>query len=141
MRRHVIAGRFGRTDVVAIPIASDEQMTLVDMLAGKSLAHGIGQALCDMADLNLGPTELAVDFMLVAAHVHAADTRIARASESQDGWSREIRLVVPVSDPERWSSASPILERMLRFLTGSGSGLDRATSSRSRNRGRSPLCL
>jgi hypothetical protein len=118
MRRHVIAGRFGRTDVVAIPIAGDERMTLVDMLVGKSLAHGIGQALRDMADLNLGPTELAVDFMLVAAHVHAADTRIARASESQDGWSREIRLVVPVSDPERWNSASPILERMLRFLTG-----------------------
>ena len=118
MRRHVIAGRFGKADVVAIPTASDERITPVDLLAGKSLAHGVGRALRDMADLNLGPSEAAVDLMLVAAHVHAADTRIARASESQDGWSREMRIVVPVHDPERWGSATPILERMLRFLTG-----------------------
>ena len=118
MRRHVFAGRLGEADDVAIPTASDERMTFVDLLSGKSLAYGIGQALRDMADLNLGPTETAVDLMLVAAHVHAADTRIARASESQDGWTREIRLVVPVSDPERWSSAAPNLEKMLRFLTG-----------------------
>lgn len=118
MRRHVIAGRFGKVDDVAIPTASDERMTSVDLLSGKSLAHGVGGALRDLANLNLGLTERAVDLMLVAAHVHAADTRIARASESQDGWSREMRLVVPVDDPEKWTSAAPILERMLRFLTG-----------------------
>ena len=118
MRRHIIAGFFGKTDVVSIPTASDEQMTKIDLLNGTSLAHGVGPALRDMADLNLVPTEMAVDLMLVAAHVHAADTRISRASESQDGWSREMRLVVPVSDPERWSSTTPILEKMLRFLTG-----------------------
>ena len=118
MRRHVIAGRFGKADDVVIPAATDERITSVDLLSGNDLAHGVGPALGDMAQLNLALTEIAVDLMLVAVHVHAADTRIARASESQDGWSRELRLIVPVSDPGRWDSSIPIMERMLRFLTG-----------------------
>ena len=56
--------------------------------------------------------------LVVAAHVHAADTRISRSTESQDAWTREIRLVVPVSDPARWTAAAPILVRALNFLTG-----------------------
>jgi hypothetical protein len=47
-----------------------------------------------------------------------ADTRISRATESQDTWTRELRLVVPVSDPARWSRATELLQRTLNFLTG-----------------------
>ena len=50
--------------------------------------------------------------------MHAADTRLSRSTESQDGWTREIRLVVPVSDVSRWVAAEPNLRRMLNFLTG-----------------------
>jgi hypothetical protein len=59
-----------------------------------------------------------VDLLVLAAHVHAADTRISRTSESQDGWTREIRLIVPVSDPDRWDGVSAVFVRMLNFLTG-----------------------
>jgi hypothetical protein len=56
--------------------------------------------------------------MVLATLVHAADTRISRAAESQDTWTREIRLVVPVSNPTLWQSVSALLQRMLNFLTG-----------------------
>ncbi|MCY4260085.1 MAG: hypothetical protein OXC91_07460, partial [Rhodobacteraceae bacterium] len=118
MKRHLIAGRFGAKDTTVIPKASDEQLSTLDLLDGERLRHGIGSALENMTILNLEPSEVAVDLMIVAAHIHAADTRISRASESQDGWSREIRLVVPVSDPILWSTTSRILKRALNFLTG-----------------------
>jgi len=118
MRRHLVAGRFGSKDAVVIPKASDEQLSALELLAGDRLGHGIGHALSDLKDLNLEPSEVAIDLMIVAAHVHAADTRISRTTESQDGWSREIRLVVPVSDPTLWYRASGILKRALDFLTG-----------------------
>lgn len=118
MRRHLLVGRFGPKDVVKVPAASDEQMSELDLLVGDRLGHGIGYALSDMADLNLAPGEVAIDLMVLAAHIHAADTRIARSTESQDGWSREIRLVVPVSDPRLWTDASSIVKRALDFLTG-----------------------
>lgn len=118
MRRHLLVGRFGPKDAVKVPAASDEQMSELDLLVGDRLGHGIGYALSDMADLNLAPGEVAIDLMVLAAHIHAADTRIARSTESQDGWSREIRLVVPVSDPRLWADASSIVKRALDFLTG-----------------------
>ena len=43
---------------------------------------------------------------------------MSRSSESQDAWTREIRLVIPVSDPIQWAAAAPTLVRALNFLTG-----------------------
>jgi hypothetical protein len=86
--------------------------------AAKRLDHGIGRAIDDLRAMELFPSELGVDFAVLAAMVHAADTRIPRAAESQDSWTREIRLVVPVIDPVRWANVTVLLTRMLDFLTG-----------------------
>lgn len=119
MRRHAIIGRYGPGDRGRLPLGDGEVETRLDLVAGeRSLDHGIGRALRDLARLGVHPSEMGVDVLVLAAHVHAADTRISRASESQDGWTREIRLAVPVSDPERWTAAAPIFVRMLNFLTG-----------------------
>jgi len=118
MRRHLIIGRMGDKDKLAIPQASDEVASALPLVAGKLLKHGVGRALADLKVLGLAPSEIGVDLLVVAAHVHAADTRIARKTESQDGWTREIRLVVPVSDPDRWRQAAPVLKRALDFLSG-----------------------
>lgn len=118
MNRHLILGRFGDDDRQRVPKAKDEVATTLQLASGKTLRYGIGHALDDLRALGLVPSELGVDFMVLAAHVHAADTRLARASESQDGWTREIRLVVPVSDPARWTAAAEIVRRALDFLTG-----------------------
>lgn len=119
MRRHVIVGRFGPHDTASVAVAPDEVATFVDLVEGqRRLRHGIGQALEDLGRIDIFPTELGLDFLILAAHVYAADTRISRGSESQDAWTREIRLVVPVTDPMRWAAVAPVLKRMLNFLTG-----------------------
>ncbi|CAN7494844.1 hypothetical protein LJR225_003478 [Phenylobacterium sp. LjRoot225] len=119
MNRHLLIGRIGADDQAIISAGRDETATEVRLLTPtRRLGHGIGQALGDLNRLNVYPTEVGLDLALVAAMVHAADTRISRASESQDSWTREIRLAIPVSDPTLWTSAGPILDRLLNFLTG-----------------------
>jgi hypothetical protein len=119
MRRHVIIGRFGSRDRAVVPVADDEVRTSLNLLLEDGdLAHGIGRALADLAELSITPSEVGVDLLMVAAHVHAADTRVSRTTESQDSWTREIRLVVPVSNLPLWRRSTPVLQRMLDFLTG-----------------------
>lgn len=119
MNRHLIIGRFGSSDRLPVPTAVGEVSTRLEFVVGRRrLGHGIGDALDDLARLGVFPSEIGLDLLVLAAHVHAADTRISRATESQDTWTREIRLVVPVSDPARWSAATELLQRMLNFLTG-----------------------
>jgi len=119
MRRHLLVGRLGPDDHTRIPAAPDEVVTKLELVASeRRLDHGIGRALEDCAQRGVFPTEVGLDLLILAAHVHAADTRISRMTESQDTWTREIRLVVPVSDPARWERATAVLQRMLNFLTG-----------------------
>jgi hypothetical protein len=116
--RHVLAGRLGPGDRTRIPTATDERLTQLQFGPADGLAFGIGHALDDLRSLGLQPTEIGADLLVLAAHVHAGDTRISRGSESQDGWTREIRLVVPVSDPVVWGTCAQKLKRALDFLTG-----------------------
>jgi hypothetical protein len=117
--RHLIVGRMGVGDATVVANAPDEVVTELKLVtSNKRLDHGIGQALDDLRKLGVFPTEIALDLLIVAAHVYGADTRISRATQSQDSWTREIRLVVPVSDTAKWQTATEVLERMLNFLTG-----------------------
>lgn len=119
MMRHLIAGRFGPDDQIHIPSAADEQVTRLELVSGeKSLDYGIDGALTSLKNFDVFPSEIGLDLLIVAAHVHAADTRISRFTQSQDSWTREIRLVVPVSDPNRWNNAAGTLKCILEFLTG-----------------------
>lgn len=119
MNRQLIIGRYGPDDQIVVPKSSDEQATDVDLVASNQyLNHGIGGSLTALKVLNIFPSEIGVDLLVVAALVYAADTRISRTEQSQDSWTREIRLVVPVSNPVLWQSANETLERALNFLTG-----------------------
>ena len=120
MTRHLIQGHFGSADRGNLAAAgADEKPTHFDLVAhDKFLNFGIGAALADLKAKNVFPSEIALDLLVTAAQVYAADTRISRATESDDAWTREIRVVVPVSDVARWNAAVPVLERMLNFLTG-----------------------
>jgi len=119
MNRHVLIGHFGPSDRPRFTPGAEEVATRIDLLNGHdSLDHGIGRALGDLSRLGVRPSELGIDVLILAALVHAADTRISRGIDAQDGWTREIRLLVPVSDPDRWRAAAPVFTRMLNFLTG-----------------------
>ena len=119
MKRQLLAGRFGPDDSLDITVGTDEQRTYLQLVAGeKSLDYGIGSALISLKKIGVFPSEIGVDLLILAAHVHAADTRISRTEQSQDSWTREIRLVVPVSEPDRWIEAGPMLKNILDFLTG-----------------------
>jgi hypothetical protein len=120
MTRHLIQAFLGKADRVnLVPADGGEKATLVDLVAyDKVLNFGIGAALIDLKAKKVYPSEIALDLAVTAAHVHAADTRISRATESEDAWTRQLRIIVPVSDVGRWTTAIPVLERMLNFLTG-----------------------
>ena len=119
MKRHLFVGRFGLNDKINIPSNPDEQETSLQLVCGKkSLNYGINDALECLHRLGVFPSEVGLDLLVVAAHVYAADTRISRTEQSQDSWTREIRLVIPVSDPKLWQAVSGRLKQMLDFLTG-----------------------
>lgn len=119
MKRQLLAGRFGPADHIEVIAGAEEQRTYLQLVAGeKTLDHGIGGALTSLKKIGVFPSEMGIDLLVLAAHVHAADTRISRAEQSQDSWTREIRLVVPVSDPARWGAVAPTLKKALDFLTG-----------------------
>jgi hypothetical protein len=91
----------------------------LDLLGGnRTLRYGMGGAIRNLGKLGVYPSEVGVDVLVLAALVHAADTRINRVLTSQDGWTRELGICVPVSDPTLWDAQRPLLEKTLRFLTG-----------------------
>lgn len=65
----------------------------------------------------LTPHRLAWDFASIALASIVADFAELRAAKSPDGWTRELELVVPVSDPDRWNGLAPTLVDAMKFLT------------------------
>jgi hypothetical protein len=84
-----------------------------------------GARLCDLdiqysllRDLR-NQNAVALDFLMLASAVYALDKTILRAGDGDgDGWTRDISLSVPVSDPSRWTNAAPELQEAVTFLTG-----------------------
>jgi len=119
MTRHLIVGRCGSKDESPVQAAGEEVRTEVNLIDARgSFDYGIGEALNALSRLQIFPTEVGLDLLVLASLVHLADTRISRDTESQDSWTREIRLVVPVGDPLRWNSVAILLQTILAFLTG-----------------------
>jgi 7-cyano-7-deazaguanine synthase in queuosine biosynthesis len=116
MAQYILRAHLGPLD--PLPTAPADVADVDLMAANRYLAHGIGRAMADAVRLGMSPTEIALDLLILAALVYAADTRIPRVAFAQDSWSREIRLELPVHDPARWTAAAPLLQRLLRFLSG-----------------------
>lgn len=120
MRHHTIVCRLGLQDTAAIsPSRSDSHVTEISFIDGHHrLGFGLGQALDRLRDLGLAPPERAVDLALLAAVLTAADTRLSRKTESQNAWTREIDLHIPVAEPPLWNTIAPLIVTSLNFLTG-----------------------
>jgi hypothetical protein len=120
MRRHSVIARLGPADTARIDLrVPDSIATQIRFIDGKRrLGFGIGQAVERLIARGIVPSEIAVDLMLLAATVTAADTRISRTTDSQDSWTREIDLYIPVESPSAWAGVVPLVKRTLDFLTG-----------------------
>ena len=70
-----------------------------------------------LAENDLSPSTLAVDFLRIATTAYVADMRLSR-DDAFDGWTRNIHLNVFVSDAPLWAANVDVLQRALRFLTG-----------------------
>ncbi|MGX0978752.1 7-cyano-7-deazaguanine synthase in queuosine biosynthesis [Roseovarius sp. MBR-51] len=115
MRRNVFV-RLGCDDEESTQGAADITVDMIDSFG--DLDRGLGQLLDQLFKLGARPSEAAVDLMIVATAVYAADTGVSRERYADDGWTRMISLSVPVADPDLWRQQQDHLSRMLQFLTG-----------------------
>lgn len=76
-----------------------------------------GPVLAAVRRLGVPVHERAFDLLTIAMAVTAADTFVDRAG-ADDGWTRQLRLQIPVSSPAPWEPVLPLLEEALRFLSG-----------------------
>ena len=120
MRRFSLIGRAGPSDNAGVePIQGDSAVFKISLADGSgTLGFGIGQAIRDLCVLGLRPPETAVDLVVLATMVQAGDTRVSRNANGQDGWTRELDLYVPVSEPNIWKAVAQDLEYLLKYLTG-----------------------
>lgn len=77
-----------------------------------------GPVLKSVRRLTTKPDSAAFDFLTVALAVTAADTFVLRATDSDVGWGRELRVSVPLRSPDVWTDLTPTLKEALNFLTG-----------------------
>ena len=120
MRHHSIVCRLGAEDLEPVTLSRmDSHVTEISFLDHRSrLKFGLSQAIDQLRDMGMSPSERAVDLVLLAALLTAADTRVSRESESQDRWTREIDLHLPVAETAVWLPNAVLISTMLDFLTG-----------------------
>jgi len=120
MRRHSIIARLGPADKAPVKVLqADSLSTEIRFVDGyRRLGFGLGQIIDQLIERGVVPSETTADLGILAASITAADTRISRAADAQDGWTREIDLYLPVEEPARWEALVPLLVRTLKFLTG-----------------------
>jgi hypothetical protein len=120
MRRHSIIARLNPADTQIVNLKDlGSEVTSIHFVDGeRRLGFGLGQILDQLAERGMYAPEEAIDLAILAATVTAADTRISRRTESQDSWTREIDLYLPVRDPALWDANARLITRTLAFLTG-----------------------
>lgn len=119
MSRQAIVFRVGSDDSKAFqPRLVGAHPTEISFEDLARVDHLLGGVLAQLEELGLQPTETSLDLALLAAAITAADTRVERDLEGQDGWTRELEVSIPVSDRPLWVKMTPLLEKTLNFLTG-----------------------
>lgn len=82
-----------------------------------TFCYGLQTTINELKRMNVYPSESGFDAIFIGLMVYMADMKISRDKQSQDSWTREISLMIPVYD-ERWLGFTSTFERMLAFLTG-----------------------
>lgn len=118
MKRYKLIASYSEYEVKLI--SNDDIETVVIPMRnqdGKFL-YGIDNVQQKMFQNGIVPTEQGLDLLCLATLVYMADTRISREMHSQDSWTREICIELPVYELNKFCEAKTVFERMLNFLTG-----------------------
>lgn len=120
MGKFALISRIGAQDKDVIVTASDYQMhaDLKFLINRNSQEVKLDRLFLELKRLKLEPSELAMDLLIIACSMYAADTRISREKFADDSWTREIDLFIPVSDTKIWETQKERLTKIFRFLTG-----------------------
>ncbi len=113
------------TKVVCVPtnllpgsLANDVNYFAMFKSSGRQEVSTAGTGLLDDVERSgINPDIRSWDFTTLALAVSAADLAVARGP-SADGWTRVIELHVALVDPAPFAANIPLLQEMLRFLTG-----------------------
>ena len=98
---------------------SNEKTIYINLLdSNNSLKYGFQNIITKFIKHNIYPTEIGIDLLCLASVVYLADIQISRELHSENSWTREIKINLPVSNIELWNKAKDRLNRMLSFLTG-----------------------
>lgn len=87
------------------------------LTSSSSFRYGLQRTIDYLGKHDIYPSEAGFDAIILGLLVYMADMKISRTSQSQDSWSREIVLSVPVFD-NHWTAYKGTFESMLKFLTG-----------------------
>jgi|SRR5215213_952163 len=110
---HVIS-QVGPSDIFA-PIGKPRLVISLNNPAGQ---HQVSNHILETLYKNgLGLDDVVIDLLHLAMSVYAADLRVGRRY-SEDHWTRDIALYLPVAEPDRWEPVLPTITRLLSFLTG-----------------------
>lgn len=72
----------------------------------------------DAYDLTGDIASIKFDLFLVSALVYGIDNLLPRKYYSDDGWSRELKVIFPVYHLDSWKGQELLLQDALKFLTG-----------------------
>jgi len=119
MGKFALISTVGKTDK-AIALKQPYQMIaeLPFLKYGNSKDVSIHTFFHELKRLKLRPSEIAMDLLILANSMYAADIRINRERYGEDCWTRIIDLHIPVSNLGLWNANKHLIERIFRFLTG-----------------------
>nr|WP_314465148.1 Qat anti-phage system QueC-like protein QatC [uncultured Clostridium sp.] len=119
-RYHLCASFYKDLNVAEFEERTEESMINVKLpmlTSSGNFRFGLQTTINELRKHNIYPSEGGYDAIIIGLMVYIADMKISRKKQSQDSWTREIILSIPVYD-DKWKNQKEILERMLKFLTG-----------------------
>lgn len=118
MNRYLLIGDYTSKEVILTNKEDYVEVAIPFRDNDNAFRYGIDHSLKILKDNGIYPTEDGIDILCLAGLVYLADTRISRGLHSQDSWTREIAIVIPVYNFEKWKPLEELFIRMLNFLTG-----------------------
>ncbi|HEY8803950.1 MAG TPA: hypothetical protein VIM42_02375, partial [Clostridium sp.] len=101
MRKFAFLGYYNTKEKIIIN--SEWEVIGVPFIDGNNqFKYGIERTLQKLLSYGIVPAEEGLDVLSLATLVYLADTRVSRVEDSQDSWTREFMLYVPVVNISYW---------------------------------------